>query len=452
MPDIDLPALLDGRRMNRFQWNVVILCALVLFLDGFDTQAISYAAPLIAQEWHLARASLGPIFSAALAGLMVGYLAIAPLSDRFGPKRLIVASTALFGALTLLTVCAHTVPQLIALRFLTGLWLGAAAPGAVALTGEYSPRRLRATFVLLIYCGFSLGFVAAGALAAPLLHAYGWRSLFWVGALLPLLLCPILLRTLPESLDFLLRRAAPAERIALMLRRLELTLPSSAHGETIVVPVVGVLGLLRGGYAAGTLLLWLIFAINLGAFYLLQSWLPTLLMGLHRSLDVVATATALSTVGGIVAAFVVGPAMDRFGASAALAVLYALGAVVVGLLGPSLSATLRVLLAASFGAGFCISGGQKSAIAIATVFYPASLRSTGVGWALGVGRIGGIAGPLLAGFVLSAGWTPNWLFGVVALAMLLIAIATVALGRVRRGMSVSSAAASRSEIFSSVGE
>jgi len=139
MSGIDLPVLLDQRPMSRFQWLVVVLCACVLFFDGFDTQAISYAAPMIAREWHLSHAMLGSVFSAALAGLMAGYLLIAPLSDRFGPKRLIVASTALFGVLTLLTILVNATQALIALRFLTGIWLGAAAPGAVTLTSEYSP-------------------------------------------------------------------------------------------------------------------------------------------------------------------------------------------------------------------------------------------------------------------------------------------------------------------------
>ena len=175
------------------------------------------------------------------------------------------------------------------------------------------------------------------------------------------------------------------------------------------------------------LLLWIVFAINLSAFYLLQSWLPTLLTGLHRPIDEVATATSLSTVGGIAAAFVVGPAMDRLGACRSLAVLYAAGAVGVALLGPALPAAMWELSVASFFAGFCVSGGQKSAIALATLFYPAALRSAGLGWAFGVGRAGGIAGPLIAGLLLGAGWTPTWLFHGVAVTLLAAALATIAM-------------------------
>src|SRR5581483_1958057 len=133
----------------------------VMLLDGFDTQAISYMAPLMAKEWGLSRETLGTIFSSALAGLMVGYLVLSPLSDRFGHRRVLLVSTVIFALLTLTTAFARSATDVVVLRFLTGTGLGAAIPSAVALTGEYSPRRLRASFVLAIYCGFSLGFVVA---------------------------------------------------------------------------------------------------------------------------------------------------------------------------------------------------------------------------------------------------------------------------------------------------
>ncbi|WP_244125553.1 MFS transporter [Burkholderia gladioli] len=167
---------------------VVLLCALLMFLDGFDTQAISYIVPALSHDWHLPREILGSIFSAALVGLMVGYLAVAPLSSRFGHKRMMIASTLMFAAFTMLTVFATSVSELIGLRFLTGIGLGAAAPSAVALTCEFAPKRLRSTFVLLVYCGFSLGFVVAGLAAGVLMPVFGWQSMMEVGAVAPLVL------------------------------------------------------------------------------------------------------------------------------------------------------------------------------------------------------------------------------------------------------------------------
>src|SRR5207249_11851648 len=152
---IHVPDVINGKKAGAFQYRIVSLCGLVMFLDGYDTQAISYMAPLIAKEWNLSREMLGPIFSSALTGLMVGYLVLSPLSDRFGHRRILLVSTVTFALFTLATVFARSATEVIALRFLAGVGLGAAIPSAVALTSEYSPQRLRASFVPAIYCGFS---------------------------------------------------------------------------------------------------------------------------------------------------------------------------------------------------------------------------------------------------------------------------------------------------------
>jgi len=419
---LSLPAFVDQRRIGGFQWGVIALCALVMFLDGFNTQAISYMAPAIAKEWHLGRAALGPIFSSALVGLMIGYLALSPLSDRFGHRPTIIAATALFALATLASAFVRDVNQLMTLRLVTGLGLGAAAPSAVALTGEYSPKRLRATFVLIIYCGFSLGFVVAGLAAGAMLASWGWRALFLAGAVAPLLLLPALVLALPESLAFLIRRGAEPKRIQALFRRMDPSLPAApaaAFGlEQASAGRGSLAALFVGGMGLGTLLLWLVFAVNLGEFYALQSWLPTILAGLKYPPSVVVAATTLTTVGGIVAAVVTGPCMDRLGAYGTVAALYLLGAVFLAATGAGLHAGFLVLMAVNFLSGCCISGGQKSVIALAAVFYPAPVRSTGVGWALGVGRIGGIVSPLLLGRALDGGTPPSTAFYVMAVPML----------------------------------
>lgn len=429
---IHVPDIINEKKVGAFQYLIVSLCGLVMLLDGFDTQAISYMAPLMAKEWNLPREMLGPIFSSALTGLMVGYLILSPLSDRFGHRRMLLVSTVTFALFTLATAFAGSATEVIALRFLTGLGLGAAIPSAVALTSEFSPKRLRASFVLAIYCGFSLGFVAAGVAAASLLPVYGWRSLLWVGALAPLVLAVALFLLLPESLDFLVRNGADHKRIWTLLRRVDPRLTMATEPAAFTTDQEeqrsAVRGIFHSGRAAGTLLLWLVFIINLGEFYALQSWLPTILTSLNYSISTVALATSLTTTGGIVAVFVVGPAMDRLGSYGSLGVVY-LGAVVfVALTGAALTRPEWVLLVAAFFAGFCVSGGQKSVIALAAVFYPAPVRSTGVGWALGIGRIGGIGGPLLFGTLL--GWyvTPASAFYTASIPMLLAAAAVVFMG------------------------
>jgi AAHS family 4-hydroxybenzoate transporter-like MFS transporter len=427
----DVPTFINGRRVGVVQWGVVVLCALVMFLDGFDTQAISYMTPLIAKEWGLPRELLGPIFSSALTGLMVGYLVLSPLSDRFGHRRLILASTVAFGFLTLVTVAVTGVTELMILRFVTGVALGAAIPSAVALTTEYSPKRLRATFVLVIYCGFSLGFVAAGGVAAWSIPLYGWRSMLWIGAVAPLLLAIAVFVLLPESLDFLVRTKADPRKVWRVLRRVDQDLPDDGPDKftTDIAETRSAVGsLFQSGRSFGTIVLWLVFGLNLAEFYALQSWLPTILTNLHYPLSTVALATSLTTIGGIVAAFAIGPAMDRLGAYGSLAVVYFAGVVFVALLGPAISAPPWVLLVAAFCAGFCISGGQKSVIALTAIFYPAPIRSTGVGWALGIGRLGGIGGPLLVGVLLGYQLSAASLFYAAAVPMLLAGILVTLLG------------------------
>lgn len=427
----DVPTFINSRRVGAVQWVVIVLCALVMFLDGFDTQAISYMAPLIAKEWGLPRELLGPIFSSALTGLMVGYLLLSPLSDRFGHRRLILISTIAFGLLTLVTVFVSSVTELMILRFITGVALGAAIPSTVALTTEYSPKRLRATFVLVIYCGFSLGFVAAGALAAWSIPLYGWRSLLWIGSFAPVLLAIFVFLFLPESLDFLVRTKADPRSIWRVVRRVDQNLPHDCPDRftTEIEEKRSAVGsLFQSGRTFGTIVLWLVFGLNLAEFYALQSWLPTILTNLKYDLNTVALATSLTTIGGIVAAFAIGPAMDRLGPYASLAAVYFAGVVFVALLGVAISAPAWVLLVAAFCAGFSVSGGQKSVIALSAIFYPAPIRSTGVGWALGVGRLGGIGGPLLVGVLLGYHLQPASLFYAAAVPMLLAGVLVATLG------------------------
>src|SRR5260221_10893723 len=318
----DVPAFINSRHVGAVQCRIIIRCGLVLFLDVFDTQSISYMAPLIAKEWGLSREVLGPIFSSALTGLMVGYLVLAPLSDRFGHRRLIIISTVAFALLTLITVLATGVTQLIALRFVTGVGLSAQIPSAVTLTTESSPKRLRATFALAIYCGFSLGFVAAGGLAAWIIPLHGWRSLLWIGAIAPLTLAVLVFIFLPESLDFLVRTNAKPESIWRVVRSVDSALPN--QGPRVFATQVeerrsAIGSLFQSERTLGTLVLWLVFSLNLAEFYALQSWLPTILTNLGDSLNTVALATSLTEIGGIVAAFVIGPAMDRLGPYGSLA-------------------------------------------------------------------------------------------------------------------------------------
>ena len=426
-------ARIDHRPVSARQWLTIALCGLVMLFDGFDIQSISFMTPYIARDWHLSRAMLGPIFSASLVGLMAGYLLLSPLSDRFGHKRMIAYSTLGFALTTLASVLVYDVPSLMILRLLTGVGLGAATPSAVALTGEYSPRRFRASFVLAIYCGFSLGFVVAGLAASWLIPTFGWRSMFLAGAVLPLIVTPFLFGLLPEAITTLLR---PGTDVGVALSTLRKIDPSLVETDLVDTAKSSqgsahtpLRSLFAGGMAYGTVLLWFVFLINLGEFYAVQSWLPTILTGFHYPIGIVVAATNLMIVGGIVAACIVGPAMDRIHPYHTLAVLYGAGFVFTAMVGAAFQTSIPTLLGATFLSGICIAGGQKSVIALAAVFYPDEIRSTGVGWALGIGRLGGIFSPLIVGAALADGLEPRAVFYLLAAPMLTMAAAITLMGR-----------------------
>src|SRR3979411_1281175 len=215
---VDVAEFIDQQPVGGFQIRLLLTCAAVLFLDGFDTQAIGYVAPALAREWGLSKGALGPVFSAGLFGLMIGALVFGPLADRIGRKKIIILSTVAFGLGALVTAFVQDVNSLLAIRFLTGLGLGGAMPNAIAMTSEFNPRRRRATMVMIMFCGFSVGAALGGLLAAALIPQFGWRSVFVVGGVAPLLLAPLLALWLPESVRFLALTGRANEGGAQLLR------------------------------------------------------------------------------------------------------------------------------------------------------------------------------------------------------------------------------------------
>src|ERR1700722_19762802 len=405
--EVDVVEFIDAQPVGAFQLKLLLTCAAVLFLDGFDTQAIGYVAPALAREWGLTKAALGPVFSAGLFGLMIGALLFGPLADRIGRRKIIIVSTLAFGIGTLATAFVRDVNTLLVIRFLTGLGLGGAMPNTIALTSEFSPHRRRATMVMMMFCGFSVGAALGGFLAAGLIPYFGWRSVFIVGGAAPLLLVPILALKLPESVRFLALTGRANDRVAQLLGFINPKAVFAAATRFVVhepeLVGVPVLHLFRSGRTLVTLLLWVVFFMSLLDLYFMSNWLPTVLNDLGASVSEAAAIGSMLQVGGVVGTFALGSIIDRF-SFRALALLYFVAVFAIGAIG-QLGHSAAFVTTAIFVAGFCVVGGQIAANALAAGFYPTSIRASGVGWALGIGRVGSIVGPLVGGALMTLKWS-----------------------------------------------
>jgi AAHS family 4-hydroxybenzoate transporter-like MFS transporter len=400
---IDVPTLIDEQKVGAFQIQILILCALAALFDGFAAQMIGYIAPSVAREMRLSPAALTPVFAWGLAGLMLGALIFGPVADRFGRKPVIVICTLFYGLITLATAKADSAQSLAILRFLAGLGFGGVMPNAIALTAEYSPHRRRSTMITIMFCGFPVGASIAGFAAVPILQSFSWRGVFILAGLMPLLLTPVLAVMLPESIRHLVLHGGEPARVGELLRRInpQLVFPIGANFVVREERAAGlaVIHLFRQGRAVATILLWIGFFMSLIDIYLLTSWLPTVFHNAGITLSLAVIATAVFQGGGVVASLALGSLADRFGAYRVVSGTYLLGAVCVALLGYSHS--IAAIMVCTFFAGAGIIGGQTGANALAASFYPTYIRSTGVGWALGIGRIGSIAGPIFGGIMLS---------------------------------------------------
>jgi AAHS family 4-hydroxybenzoate transporter-like MFS transporter len=421
---INVTQVIDGGRFGSFQWTVAIWCGVLVMLDGFDNAAISYVAPVLTKSLGVGMPSFGPIFGAGLFGLMLGALASGPLADRFGRKIVVLTSTLIFSVFALTTVLAHSIDQLYAVRFLTGLGVGGLMPNSIALTAEYAPRRIRATVIAVMFLGFPLGAGGGGFIGAAMIPQWGWQSMFFLGGLLPLILLPIAIMVLPESIRFLVARGGQPTRIASLLNRL--TGKREFDGtETFVISEQKLHGftvrnLLTEGRAFNTALLWITFFCNLLVIYYMNSWLPSVLHEVGVPLGSSLRLAGALSWSGIASTIILGPIVDRYGAAGVVTVLYLFAACLVfgvGLAG----ASVPLLTLTIVGCGACVIGGQSFINVLSATLYPTSIRSTGVGWALGIGRIGAIVGPVVGGVLLAAHFSPRNLFFTIAVPALIAA-------------------------------
>jgi len=420
--------LLDAPEAKRPRLVVVLLCAAVATLDGFDLQSIALAAPSIARAWGVGAAAFGAVFGVGLFGSLVGAFLLGRLSDRFGRRRILLISVALFAVCSLATPLVGSVGALVAVRFLTGIGLGGALPSAIALTSEYTPERSRGAVVGLMFCGYPAGGVLAGVLSAPLIPAFGWPVVFVIGGVLPLLLLPALWRSVPESAQFLM---VTGDLAALrgVLRRMGSSVDAGQLEAERAPDRSPVVRLFTEGRAAGTLLLWVTMVMALLLAYLLANWIPLVTTAAGAGAGGSALAIATFNLGAIIGCLLLGRLADRCRPTLVIAGAFVLGAAAIAALG-YVGAQLGALLLLTFAAGFGGIGAQMCLVSVCANFYETSLRATGIGSSMSVGRIGGIAGPVLAGLLVGAGAGAAAVFWVAAVAALCAAAAITAFGLV----------------------
>jgi AAHS family 4-hydroxybenzoate transporter-like MFS transporter len=422
---VDVPALIDRGPVSGFQIRVVILCALVCLLDGYDTQSIGYTAPLIAQAVNAPMSAFGPVFSAGLLGAAIGALTFGSLADRAGRKWPLIVATLVFAAFTLLTMTSRTLGELLAFRFLAGLGLGGATPAFIAIAAEYAPARRRRTMVTVMYAAFPLGGLIGGIASATLIPLLGWPSIYWLGGIAPIVLAVVLMRALPESLRFLLARGKRPEEVR---RIVGLIAPDAVGPHQVLTAGVEqgshglpVRHLFGDGRASQTLLLWGGFFMVFMVLVTVTAWTPTVLRSAGLSLSAASLIIASNNLGSVGGNALAGWLADRFASAKILIPGCLIGALCLALFG-RLAWSVELLAADSALAGFFVGGSSAGMIALAAIIYPTFMRSTGVGWAMGLGRCGQIFGPLGLGALVGWGWNVEWIFYAAAVPCVVAAV------------------------------
>lgn len=415
--------IIDGASFTRFHWMVMCLCALLLIFDGYDLFIYGAVLPVLMKQWGLSPVQAGALGSYALFGMMFGAFIFGPLADRIGRKKGVAISFVLFSVATFLSGFATTPSEFGIYRFIAGLGCGGLMPNAVALMNEYAPRRLRSTLVAIMFSGYSLGGVLCAGLGIVMLPRFGWQSMFFAAAV-PLVLLPVILWKLPESVGFLLRQGKQKEARD-MLARVAPQLRIDSDAQLVQADAKGagvpMLDLFKQQRAVGTLMIWLSFFCCLLMVYALGSWLPKLMASAGYSLGSSLSFLLALNFGGVVGAISGGWLGDRFTLPKVVLAFFAVGTVAIALLG--FNSPMAVLYLLIIVAGATTIGTQILLYANTAQFYPLAIRSTGLGWASGVGRTGAIVGPLLGGWLMAAALPLSMNFLVFAVPGLVAALA-----------------------------
>lgn len=439
MRHIDVHELSDKARFKRFHAGVLLWCALIIICDGYDLAVAGIALPSIMKDMGVTAQNAGFMVGSALFGMMFGAIFLGTIADRIGRRKAIAICIALFSVFTAAAGFTHDPYTFSAMRFLAGLGIGGVMPNVVAQMTEYSPKKIRATMVTLMFSGYAVGGMLAALLGKGLLETYGWSSVF-LAAGLPVLLIPVILKTLPESMPFLIRENR-LDELKQIVARMEPSYRPDA-GDRFALPAqdraegAPIGKLFQDGRGFSTAMFWIAFFMCLFMVYALSSWLTKLMASAGYSLGSALTFVLVLNFGAVIGAVGGGWLADRFNIKYVLMGMYALAAVSITLLGFKVPTELLFLLVGLAGASTI--GTQIVTYAYAGQFYPMAIRSTGIGWASGVGRSGAILAPIAIGTLVGMALPLEQNFMAIAIPA---AIAVIAVSLIRHGRSASVQAA-----------
>lgn len=414
---VDVRQIIEEAPVGAYQVMIVVLAALVIMLDGYDILVISFIAPAMAKDMGVDVGSFGAVFSAGLVGLFIGALFVSPLGDLWGRKGIMILSLLVFGVFTIVPVFDFRYTHLLVYRAITGLGLSAAIPTAVAIASEYSPRRYRGLLINIAFSAFGLGAVLGGFAASRLVPHYGWQAAFWIGGIPALILMLVIWWLMPESASFMAAAGRNSSTVARILRHIDAHQSFSAEDRYVTSEAKekrgDVRSLFTSGRGLGTVLIWVAIFCGLFDAGLLANWLTVVMNRSGLALRHAILAPVVMQLGGVIGTILLGMIIRRFGAHL-VSVSFFIGACFTVLIGQVTHAPPLAFISV-FLMGVFLVGAYFSMNAVMAAFYPINIRSTGIGWGLGIGRIGGAVGPLLGGMMITAQWHFGPMFLVVAI-------------------------------------
>lgn len=390
------------------QWGAIALCALAAFFDGYDAQMLAMAVPLMADAFHVPPTAFAAASSGSLAGMAFGAMLLSPLADRFGRRPMLIISLMVLGSATLCATQADGPTQITVWRTLAGCGLGAVVPITIAIVADIVPAARRVTIVTVMASGFTIGAASSGLFAPVLSRHWGWQGLFGYGGIMPLAIAVLCFWGIPASRTMVTRVPEPQGSAAK---------PGSVQTNALQ----RVAALFAPQYRWRTLFMWLLTALNLFANYGLFSWLPTLLVQNGWTIAAASRVTSFLAIGGLTGCYLVSTQADRGRTVMALMGVYITGATALGLCATDPGSTWMWIALIIF-IGFGGIGASLTLAPLASTYYPPELRSTGVGWANGVGRAGSFFGPLALAWLMNKHLSPTMVLGALMIPMALCAV------------------------------